>query len=119
MLKCFNYNLLNKLKKHFDLALDSGYYLENWNHGMIHTFYKSCPRYDPSNYRGILLTSCLGKPFSTLLHVKIDNEVEKKLLSQSQAGFRETYRTTNHIMTLFTLILKISKGGKVPLYMFC
>ena len=46
---------------------------------MIYTIYKSGPKYDPSNYRGITLTSCLGKPFSALLHVTIETEVEKKL----------------------------------------
>ena len=105
MLKCSNCNLLNELKKLFNLALDSGYYPENWNHGMIYTVYKSGPKYDPSDYRGITLTSCLGKLFSTLLHVRIENEVEKKkILFQSQAGFRKSYRMTDHIMTLFTLI---------------
>ena len=78
MLKCSNYNLLNKNKKLFNLVLGSGYYPENWNHGMIHTIYKSGPKYDPSNYRGIKLTSCFGKNFSTLLHIRIENEVEKK-----------------------------------------
>ena len=58
-LKCSNYNLLNKVKKRFNHVLDSGYYLENWNHGMIYTIYKSGPKYNPSNYRGITLTSCL------------------------------------------------------------
>ena len=59
MLKCSNYNLLNKVKKLFNHVLDSGYYLENWNHGMTYTIYKSGPKYNPSNYRGITLTSCL------------------------------------------------------------
>ena len=36
MLKCSNYNLLNELKKLLNLVLDSGYYPENWNHGMIY-----------------------------------------------------------------------------------
>ena len=93
MLKCSNYNLLNKLKKLFNLVSDSGYYLENWNHGIIYTIYKLGPKNDPSNYRGITLTSCFGKLFSTFLHVRIENEVEKKkLLAQSQACFRKNYR---------------------------
>ena len=92
MLKCSNYNLLNELKKLFNLVLDSGYYPDIWNHGMIYTIYKSGPKYDPSNYHGITLTSCLGKLFSTLLHVRIENEVvKKKLLPQSQAGFRKYF----------------------------
>ena len=37
MKKCHKYNLLNELKKIFNTVSDSGYYQENWNHGMICT----------------------------------------------------------------------------------
>ena len=113
ILKCSNYNLLNELKRLFNLALDSGYYPEKWNHGMMHTIYKSGPKNDPSNYREITLTSCLEKFFSTLLHVRIENGVEeKKLVAQLRASFRKNYRTPDHVMTLFTLIKKSLKEGK-------
>ena len=48
---------------------------------MICTIYKSGPKYDSSNCHGVTLTSCLGKLFSTLSHVKIENELEKKKYS--------------------------------------
>ena len=86
MLIYSNYNLLNELKRLFNLVSDSVYYPENWNHEMICTTYKSGPKNDPSNHHGITLTSCLGKLFSTL--------------------FRKNYRKIDHIMTLFTLIKK-------------
>ena len=80
---------------------------------MIYTIYKSGPKNDPSDYRGITLTCCLGKLFSTLLRVRIENGVEKKkLLSQFQAGLRKNYRKTYHIMTLFILIKKTIREGK-------
>ena len=80
---------------------------------MIYAIYKSGPKHDPSNYREITLTSCLRKIFGTLLHVRIENEVEKKkILSQSPAGFRKNYRTTDHIMTLITLIKKSLREDK-------
>ena len=78
MLKYSNYNLLNELKKLFNLVLDSGYYPGKWNYGMMYTIYKSGPKYEPSNCCEITLTSCLGKLFSTLLNVRIENEVEKR-----------------------------------------
>ena len=54
----------------------------------------------------------MGKFFSTLLHDRLENEVEKnKILSQSQAGFRKSYRITDHIKTLFTLIKKSIREG--------
>ena len=117
MLEFSDYNLLNEIKKPFNLVLDSGHYPESWNHGMIYAIYKSGPKHDPSNYREITLTSCLRKIFGTLLHVRIENEVEKKkILSQSPAGFRKNYRTTDHIMTLITLIPKKSPREEKYLY---
>ena len=113
MLKCSNHNLLNELKKLFNRALDSSYYPENQNHQMIYTIYKSGPKIEPSNYRGITLTGCLGKLFSTLLHVRIDNEVEKKkILSQSHTNIRKSCKTTDRIMTLFTLFKKSQRERK-------
>ena len=78
MLKCSNYNLLNELKKLFNLVLDSGYYPGKWNHGIIYTIYKSGPKDELSNCCEITLAICLGKLFSTFLHVRIENGVEKK-----------------------------------------
>ena len=80
---------------------------------MIYTIHKSVPKCNTSYYRGITLTSSLRKLFSTFLHDRIENEVEKqKTLFQSQACFRKNYRMTDHIMTLFTLIKKSLREGK-------
>ena len=57
------------------------------------------------------MTNTLGKLYSTLLLKRIEAEIEtKNILSQSQAGFRKNFRTTDHIMTLFTLIKKTLKN---------
>ena len=107
-----NNALLSKVTKLFNIILDSGYYAETWNHGLIHSIHKNGSKMDPLNYRGITLLSSLGKLFSSLIYNCIENEIESKdILSPSQAGFRKNYRTTDHIFTLFSLIKKaISKG---------
>ena len=72
---------------------------------MIYTISKSGPKYDSSTCRGITLASCLEKLLNGLLYIRIENEVEKKKYTLPiSAGFRKNYRTTDHIMTLFTLI---------------
>ena len=58
ILKCSSDELLKIIrdlfnKRFINLILDTGYYPENWNFGIIPTLYKSGPRSDPSNYRGI------------------------------------------------------------------
>ena len=54
MIKCSNNALLSKITKLFNLILDSGYYPETWNHGLIHSIHKNGSKMDPSNYRGTL-----------------------------------------------------------------
>ena len=53
---------------------------------------------DCNNYRGISVTSCLGKLFTSLLQKRLGDILEsKKLISFNQGGFRGGYRTTDHI----------------------
>ena len=68
--------LLRKITKLFNLILDSGYYQEAWEHGLIHSIRKNGCKKDPSNYRGTALLSSLGKLFSSLVYNLIENEIE-------------------------------------------
>ena len=105
--------LLSKITKLLNLILDFGYYPEAWNHGLIHSILKNGSKMDPSNYRGIILLSSLGKLFSSLIYNHIENEIESKyILSPSQAGFRKKYRNTDHIFTLFSFMKKALCKGK-------
>ena len=107
IIKCSNYALLRKITKLFNLILDSGYYPETWNHGLVRSIHKNDSKMDPSNYRGITLFGSLGKIFSSLIYNRIENEIEKKdILSPFQSGFRKNYRSTDHIFALFSLIKK-------------
>ena len=102
MIKCSNNALLSKVTKLFNLILDAGYYPETWIHRLIQI------KMDPSNYRGIILLSSLGRLFSSLIYNRIENEIESKgILPPSPEGFRKNYRTTDHIFTIFSLIKKI------------
>ena len=112
MIKCANNTLITNINNLFNLIFDSKYYPKSWNHGLIKSVFKAGAREDPSNYRGITLMSCLGKLYSTILYKRIETEIENNdLISNSQAGFRKKYRTTDHIYTLFTLIRKYTKTG--------
>ena len=50
MIKCSSNVLLSKLTKFFDLILNFGYYLETWNHGLIHLIHKNGSKKGPANY---------------------------------------------------------------------
>ena len=81
MIKCSNNTnntILSKIAKLFNLTLDSGYYPETWNHGLIHSLHKNGSKMDSSNYRRITLLSSLVKLFSSLIYNHIENEIESK-----------------------------------------
>ena len=55
MRKCSNNALLNEITKLYNLMLNSGYYPETWDHGLIHSIHKNDSKMNPSNCRGITL----------------------------------------------------------------
>ena len=60
---------------------------------------------DPSNYRGICISSCLGKVFCSILNTRLLNfSNNHKILHRSQIGFVPGPRTSEHIFSLRTLI---------------
>ena len=60
-----------------------------------------------NNYRGICVSSCLGKLFTSLLQNRLTLFLEEHdLLSPNQGGFSAGYRTSDHIFILNTLINK-------------
>ena len=60
---------------------------------------------DPEKYRGITISSCLGKVFRVILNNRIFEYLnENDLLCQEQIGFRKNNRTSDHVLTLKTLI---------------
>ena len=71
--------------KLFNAVLNSGSMPQTCCGGLITPIYKSGGRSDPSNYRGICVSSCLGKLFCSILN--------QTLLE---------YVTTNHITTQVT-----------------
>jgi hypothetical protein len=86
------------LVKLFNKILQCGKFPSVWNHSLISSIYKSGDPNDCNNYRGISVTSCWCKLFTSLLQKRLGDFLEsKKLISFNQGGFRGGYRTTDHI----------------------
>ena len=66
--------------------------------------YKAGDVNNPENYRGIAITSCIGKLFNVILNTRL-NEYFKKgdILTDCQAGFRPQSITTDHMFILCLL----------------
>ena len=103
--------------KLFNLILQSGKMPDIWCQGLITPIYKSGDKSDPTNYRGICVSSCLGKLFCSILNRRLHLYFEEnKILHNSQIGFLPENRTADHVFTLRTLIDKYVHYHKEKVY---
>ena len=67
---------------------------------------------EPSNYRGIALSSNLCKLFNAILATRINKYLEENsVIRPEQGGFRKDHRTSDHIFVLQTIIQKYTRNG--------
>lgn len=117
MLKHSSPQLKNAILKLFNLLLESGHFPEIWKENLITPIFKNGEKYDPNNYRGITVSSNLGKLFCSIINDRLVGFIqENKILNNCQIGFMPKKRTADHIYTLQTLIQKHvhqTKQGKI------
>lgn len=117
MIKASLESLMPIYIKLFNLILQSGKMPDIWCQGLITPIYKSGDKSDPTNYRGICVSSCLGKLFCSILNQRLYLYFrENKILHNSQIGFVPENRTADHVFTLRTLIDKYVHYHKEKVY---
>lgn len=77
MIKSGSTILLPCLNKLFNLIFSSGHYPTTWAKGYISPIFKTGDSSDPDNYRGITITSNIGKLFNTILNSRLDKYFER------------------------------------------
>jgi hypothetical protein len=113
LLKYGSTQLLPCLTKLFNTILTKAAYPKRWSEGYISTIYKGGAVTDPSNYRGLTITSSIGKLFNMVLNNRLNDFLEKhKIIKQEQIGFCKKTRTSDHMFVLKTLIQKYINNGK-------
>ena len=101
----------------FSSILNQGTMPQTWCGGLITPIYKSRGRSDPANYRGICVSSCLGKLFCSILNQRLlEYIVSLNILHNSQIGFLPNNRTADHVFTLRTLIDKYVHNHNEKIY---
>ena len=115
MFKASNVEMLELYRALFNKIITEEKYPKSWNTSHTQLIYKDGARDDPSNYRGISLTSNMSKLFNSILYTKLETYLEdNKIIRPEQGGFRKNYRTADHIFVLQTIIEKyITKGQKI------
>ena len=73
---------------------------------------------NPNNYRGISISSCLGKLFTSVINNRITEFVyTNNLIKFNQICFQKGYRTADHVFVMKTLIDNYLNKGKKKLYL--
>jgi len=104
-----NATLLNLFNKVFVL----GIYPSIWAQGLLTNIHKKGSFMDPNNYRGITITSSVGKLLNSILSTRLQGFLRKyNLLSISQIGFEKNSSTADHILTLRTIIDKYTQNSQ-------
>ena len=98
--------------KLFNHCLDYGVY--PWSKSITTLLHKKGDLENPDNYRAITLGSCLGKLFASALLERIKSYREIHCPNPpNQLGFCRGSQTSNHILTLKTIIEKsVTRGNK-------
>ena len=90
----------------FNLILQTGHVPSEWGVGLIvPIFKKKGSHFDPNNYRGITLLSCLGKLFTLCLNARLTKFArDRHIIGEEQTAFREGYCTMDNAFVLNELI---------------
>ena len=80
MLKCSQNHLIKPLVKVFNAILSSGHYPKAWSVGRIVSIHKKGDPTDPSNFRGITVSSALSKVFNSILNERLYDFLESRNL---------------------------------------
>ena len=113
MIKCSVHTLGDLILKLFNTILNSTIFPKQWCEGFILPIFKSGDPFDPTNYRGITISSCLGKLFTKILNTRLVNFlIANGIIHRSQIGFMPKHRTADHLLLLKTLIDSCKQSRK-------
>ncbi|XP_053390478.1 uncharacterized protein LOC128553365 [Mercenaria mercenaria] len=97
----------------FNSILDSGKFPRSWSQGVIVPVLKKQPSDNSGNYRGVTLTSCFAKLFTTVINERLKTwSIQNDKITDAQIGFRSGHGTTDAIFVLQTLIDYYLNSGK-------
>ena len=101
----------------FNRMLDSNLYPAEWKCDILGPLHKSSCKDDPGNFRGIAISSCLGKLFSSLLRNRLETKcLNENIIDKCQISGKKGARTSDHLLVFRHIIDKNVKIGKQKLF---
>ena len=105
MLKYGGPYIIKPIEKLFNFIFDKGVFPSVWNESILVPLHKKGSKADPNNYRGLSVSSNLGKVFNKIINTRLGLFVsENNIISKNQIGFKEKCRTSDHIFTIKSII---------------
>ena len=97
----------------FNKAIESRKVATSWKRSYTQLLHKGGDKGDLDNYRGIAVTSNVGKVFTKVLGRRLEESVEDRgLLGNIQFGFRRGKRATDALFILTQVMEMRKKAGK-------
>ena len=111
MLKAAFPNISESLLLIFNTILESNFFPKIWKLDILGPLHKSGVKDDPGNFRGINISSCLGKTFCSLLRNRLEKKCNSKI-SKFQISGKVGARTSDHLLLFKDLVEKYVKKRK-------
>ena len=121
LIKIFNTNLIIPLTLLFNRSLQLGQVPNQWKLANVSAIFKGkgSPD-DPSNYRPISITSCIGKILEKIIFKYLYNYLqENDILTKFQSGLRPKDSTVNQLLEIYHTIIENLDKGKDIKFIFC
>ena len=114
MLKTSKLVITKQLLFLFNSILSSTMYPTEWKQNILTPIHKSGELTDPSNFRGVAVSSCLGKLFNKMLQQRLENKfVNEGIISNIQGSGKKSSRTSDHLLVIRFLVDKyVTFGGE-------
>ena len=101
----------------FNTILKFNLYPSEWKKDLLGPLHKSGDKNDTNNFRGIAVSSCLGKLFNSLLRNRLERKCSPhSKLSCEQISGKVGARTADHILVLHHILNKYVKNNNKTIY---
>ena len=101
----------------FNCVLSRSIYPSAWNKSILTPLHKSGELSDTNNFRGVAVSSCLGKLFNKMLNTRLERKcVSEGLMNDCQGSSKKGSRTADHLLVIKFLLDKYVTGSNKKLF---